>query len=342
MLTMDVFSSDAFSATSLIAVVERLGYVPTTLQSIPGLTVPEPVRTEHVWIEARSNAPALIQTTVRGAPPKQKGGDIRNARAFSTKRLALGSRISASELQNIRAFGSETELKQLQDETARRLMKIKQDFTLTKENWLLGMVQGVVTDADGTTIYNWLTEFGQSAPTEEAFNISNSADVGAIRGHCNNVRRTILRNLQGLGGSGVDIVGLCDDVFWDALVTAKEVRNTYLNWTAAADLRNGLGQVWSPFRFGDISFINYRGTDDNSTVAIPSGKCKFFPTGSGIFRYAMSPGESFEWVNTPGQEYYPMILPDRKRNAYADLEMYSYPLPVCVQPQALMSGRAGA
>lgn len=338
MLTMDVFNSDAFSGTSLIAMVERLGYVPTTLQTIPGLVVPEPVRTEHVWIEARSNSPALIQTTARGTAPKQKGGDLRDARAFNTKRLAMGSRITASELQNIRAFGSETELKQLQAETARRYLKIKQDFTLTKENWLLGMIQGVVKDADGTTIYNWLTEFGQSAPSEEAFAISSSADTGAIRGHCNNVRRTILRNLQGLGGPGVDIVGLADDTFWDALTGSKEVRNTYYNWQAAADLRNDVGAVWSPFRFGDINFINYRGTDDNSTVAIPSGKCKFFPIGAGIFRYAMSPGESMEWVNTPGQEFYPMVLPDRKRNQYADIELYSYPLPVCVQPKALMSG----
>lgn len=34
------------------------------------------------------------------------------------------------------------------------------------------------------------------------------------------------------------IVGLCDDSFYDQLVTHPEIRSTYLNWTA--DLRTGM------------------------------------------------------------------------------------------------------
>jgi hypothetical protein len=342
MLTMDVFRQDAFSAIEMTLAVDRYGYVPTTLQSIPGLIMPVPVRTEHVFIEARGNSPALIQTSPRGTPPKQKGGDNRDVRAFNTKRLALGSRITPSELQGIRAFGSESELKSLQIEVGRRQMKIKQDFALTKENWTLGMIQGVVTDADGSTIYNWATEFGQTAPAEVAFGFAN-ADDGGIRKTCNTIKRTMIRNLQGLGGEGVQILAACGDDFWDELTMSEEVRKTYLNWSAAVALRNDVGNVWSQiFRYGEIGFFNYRGTDDNSEVAIATDKAKFFPIGAGIFQWTLAPAESFEFVNTPGREMYSWVVLDKDRDMWADVECASYPLPVCVQPKALMSGRAGA
>ncbi|WPP05503.1 major capsid protein [Methylocella tundrae] len=342
MLTMDVFTQNAFSAIEMTMAVDRAGYVPTTLQSIPGLVTPVPVSTEHIFIEARANAPALIQTSPRGSAPSQKSGDIRDARPFKTRRLARASLITASELQGIRAFASQTELKTLQIEIGRRTMKIKQDFALTKENWLLGMVQGLVTDADGSTIYNWATEFGQTIPAEVGFDLANATlPEGSIRLKCAAIRRTMTKNLQGLGGMGFDIVALCGDQFYDQLTSNAEVLNTYKNWAAAADLRNDLGRAWSAFRYGDINFVNYRGTDDGA-IGISTDKAKIFPTGAGIFQWAMAPAETFEFVNTPGRDMYSWVVMDRDRNMWAALEYYSYPLPVCVQPQALASARAGA
>lgn len=338
MLTMDAFRGDAFSATSLTAAVDRMGYVPGVLEAIPGLFQPVPVRTEHIWIEERDNAPALIQTSPRGAAPGQKGGDIRKGRNFKTVRLALASRITASELQGIRAFGSETETKALQGEVGRRQMKIKQDHQLTKENLRLGCVQGVVKDADGSTIYDWATEFGQAIPTEIDWDLDNAAPAsGVLRKKCNDVRRVMLRALKGLGGSNVSIWALCGDAFWDDLTAHKEVRETFLNWTAAAALREG--NAWQSFPFGSINWLNYRGTDDGTTVGINTDKAKFFPVGAGIFQWAMSPGESFEFANTPGKDDYSMVVMDKDRDMFADVEVYSYPLPVCTMPSALHQGR---
>jgi len=341
MLTMDVFNSDMFSATSMTAAVDRYGYVPSYLQSIPGLIVPVPVSTEDIWIEARANAPALIQTSLRGEPPKQKGGDQRDARGFKTRRLALSSRITASQLQNIRGFGSTTELMSLQMEVGRRQFMLKQDMQLTKEFWTLGMIQGKVIDANGDVIYDWNAEFNQAQPDEIAFNFAN-AEEGDIVTSCNLVTRTMIRNLQGLGGNGVSIRAACGDQFWDQLTTADEVRDTYKAWQAAQDLRNEVSKPWSVFQYGGIGWFNYRGTDDNSTVAIPPSKAKFFPVNSGIFQWALAPSERFEFVNTPGLDAYSWIVRDIQRNMYADVEESTYPLAVCVQPKALMSGRSGA
>jgi len=338
MLTMDVFKSNAFSATSMTAAVDKVGYVPGLLGSIPGLVVPAPVRTTDIFIEDRGTEAALIQTDQRGAPPKARGGEQRKVRSFRTVRLAQSDTIHAHELQNIRAFGNETELQALQVEIARRQFLMRRDLELTRENLYLGMVQGLVKDADGSTIYDWAAEFGQTIPAEVDWDLDNASPAsGVVRTACNVATRSILRGLKGLGGNNVQIVGLAGDTFFDNLTAHSEVRQTYLNWQAAADLREG--NAFQQFSFGNITFINYRGTDDGTTVSVGTDKCKFFPVGAGIFQEALSPGESFEFVNTLGKPLYSMIVPDKDRNMWVKPEIYSYPLPVCTMPQALYRAR---
>jgi hypothetical protein len=192
-------------------------------------------------------------------------------------------------------------------------------------------------DADGTTkLFDWPTLLGQTIPVELDFDLDNATPgSGVLRKSCNKVKRSVLRGLKGLGGNQVSIVGLCGDNFWDDFTAHKEVRETFLQWSAAQDLRNQVGNVFSTFRFGELDFINYRSTDDESTVAIGTDKCKFFPRGAGIFQTAYAPAETFDFANTPGAPLYAWLVNDKDRNAWVDVEMYSYPLHVCTMPQAL-------
>jgi hypothetical protein len=344
MLSMDVFNQDIFSAISMSKAVDKLDYVPGLLGSIPGLFVPEPVRTDMIWIEERATGFVVLQTSPRGTAPHQTGGDKRKARAFRTVRVADASRITAAELQGIRAFGSDTELKQLGQEVNRRQFKMKQNFDLTWENLRMGAVTGVVKDADGSTIYDWAAEFGQAIPAEINFDLAAaSPGPGALKKKCNAVVRSITKGLKGVGVAQ-RVVAIVGDDFWDALTTHSEVEKTYANWEGATALRGDLSKPWAaPFRFGNIDFINYRSTDTDAPyfVGVAADRAKFFPVGAGIFRWAMSPGERFEHVNTLGQETYSAVVLDKDRNSWADIEMYGYPLPVCTMPQALASGRAG-
>lgn len=346
MLTMDVFRQDAFSATTMTAVVDKIGYIPSFLGDFPGLFTPMPVSTTQVFIEERSTSAALIQTSARGTPPSQTGNEKRTVRSFSTVRLAKQSRIMADQLQGIRQFGSTTELQSLQSEVARRQFRMKSDIALTMENLRLGAVQGLVKDADGSTIIDWAAALSQSIPAEVNFDLAtNSATTGAIRKKCTAAVRSIKRALQkGQMSDNVQIVGLCGDTFWDLLIANQEVRQTYLNTQAAADLRTDVG--FGQFSYGGVLFVNYRGTDDASTVGVNTDKCKFFPVtqvgATSIFQMAYAPAERFEFVNTPGQPFYSWIVPDDDRDMFADIEMYTYPLPVCVLPSALYQARDAA
>ena len=337
MATMDIFRQDAFSEPSLTAVGDKLGYVPGLLSGMPGLVVPDPVRTTAIFIEERETGPVVLPTSPRGAPPHQTGRERRAARAFSTVRIADSSTIYADEIQGVRAFGSETELKQVQEEVARRQLLMRNNMALTKEHMLLGVVQGLAIDKGGAVIYNWSTEFGQALPAEIDFDLDNAAPAeGVVRKKCTDVVRSVTRNLKGMGGVSVSVIGLCGDAFWDDLVAHPEIRETY-KYQEGAKLREQV--AWSELQFGGIRFINYRGTDDGTTVAVDTNKCRFFPLNAGIFRWAMSPAERMSFVNTPGQEFYSWIVPDRDRDMWVEVEMYSYPLPICVQPAALHRAR---
>lgn len=341
-ITMDVFRQDAFSAQNLTAGIDKEGYVPTMLGSIPGLFIPPPLgqpTSKWIFVEERHNEPAIIHTSPRGAEPTPGREDetSRKARAFQVPRLARARRLEAAQIAGIRAFGSLTEQQTMEMMVQRYQYLIQRDMSLTWENMRLGAVQGATLDADGSTIYNWSDEFEQSLPAETTWTLSNSADDGSIRTKCSQTRRAIVRALKGLGGTGVTIWGLASDSFWDALMASAEVRHTWQFAMQATVLQENA--AWQSFSYGGINFVNYRGTDDVSTVAVPDKKCKFFPAGAGIFQEVYAPAdERFEFVNTPGQQAYSWMVLDERRNSWADVEMNSYPLFMCTMPQALQKG----
>lgn len=104
-----------------------------------------------------------------------------------------------------------------------------------------------------------------------------------------------------------------------------------------------MGQAFGSFRYGNIDFINYRGTDDKSTVAINDDECQFFPVGApDAFKVGFSPAEFLPFVNTSGQDVYALIVIDKERQAWARPEVYSYPLFMCTRPGMLQRGKRKA
>lgn len=344
MATMDIFNSDAFSMQSLTGAFNRVPYQPGLLGSIPGLIDDAPVRTEIISIEERNGVLSIIPTTQRGAPLPQRTRELRNIRHFNTVRVAKQDRIHAHEIQSIRAFGSETELMQVQAEVLRRYdgpTGLRRDLEVTWENMRLGMIQGIVLDADGTTINNWFTEWSISQPSEVDFVLGTATTD--VRGKCSQVVRAMAK---AAGGSWIEgqtqVHALAGDTFYDKFVAHAMVRDTFLNWSAATDLRQGM--AYSAFTFGGITWHNYRGADNYDSGAsegiemlgVAPTKAKFFPVNApGVFKRALSPAETFDYVNTLGLPQYGMIVPDRDRNMWVDIEVYSYPLFICTRPGML-------
>lgn len=338
MASMDIFNNSAFSMTSLTGAVNKVGYKPQLLGSL-GIFEPMPVRTRTVFVDRRDNELRLIPSSPVGAPPKELVVDPRNAVPLKTTRLAEGFTLYAEEVQGIRAFGSETEFQQVQTEYLRRMASVRDDMDLTHEFHRLGALQGLLLDADGTTvIYDYFDEFGVTEPAAIDFNLDAASPApGAIRLKTAEVIRSMRRSAGGSFTPGTTIHALVGDAFYDALITSAEVEKTYLNWQAAADLRQD--RSFQAFTYGGITWHNYQGTDDNSTVAIDPDEAKFFPVGAkDVFKKAMAPAEFGPYVNTLGQDTYAMNIVDRDRQAWTRGELYSYPLYFCQRPDVLRKG----
>lgn len=334
MASMDVFKADAFSMTGMLAAIQNVDHKPQFLGSL-NLFSSEPQRTSTVQIESQDGVLRLIPTTPLGAPPVQQTRDKRAVRNFNTVRIAKGDTLQAAEIQGIRAFGSESELQQVQAEVARRLQKLHDDLELTWEHHRLGAVQGIVLDADGGTLVNYFTEFGVAQPTEVDFNFT-TLTAGAVRPKIESeIVRPLIRAAKGAFVTGSRIQAIVGDAFWDAFINHAEVRTSYLNWTAAAELRQGT--AFGSFHFAGVDWQNYRGTDDGTTVAVATDEAKFFPVNApGVFQVAWGPGEFLDVANQPGVPVRPLTLPDPTgRNAYVTIEIYSYPLYVCTRPLTL-------
>jgi hypothetical protein len=352
-VSLDVFNTDPFKTIQLTQAVEKVPFLP---QGIGGLGIFEddPIYVETAVVEERDGLLALIPFSERGTDGLQRTTELRKARAFKVPRLRHEDTVYARELANIREFGTESVLMQVMTEVARRFAGpagLLRNIEYTWEYQRLAAIQGLLLDSDGSTLYNWFTEFGVTQPTEIAFNLSANVE-GALRPLANSVVRGMARAAKGGFLQSTEIYAACGDDFWDAFTTHQDVTRTYYNWQAAQELRTGAAFDTKTFEPAQLSFqamyfagiywFNYRGSDDASTIAIAHDKVKFFPRGApGIFRRVLSPGESIDWVNTLGRPYYARIIPDVQRNEWAKPEVSSYPLHICTRPAVLYSGRQG-
>lgn len=339
MLDIDVLNDQAFNVPSLTTTLEDVPYEPSFLDSL-GLFSDVPLYDDIVRVEKRGTTLSLVPTSPRGAPVPQKVLSPRTMRAFQTVRIANGDRVKASELFRVRAFGSATELQTLGAELIRRLDILRRDNNITHEYHRLGAIQGLLLDSDGTTVIeDYFADFGVSQATEIDFNLDANPGTGAIYSTLTTIKRTMQDALGGLWTPGARVIGLAGNGFFDALTTADEVRKTYLNQIAARELQVGLAEPYSYFDYNNVRIYNYHGMP-SGPLSIPTDKCKFIPVGvPGVFQRALSPGERMQDLGTLGRPQFAMQVPDRDRDMWVDLEIYSYPLYLCTRPDLLLRGR---
>lgn len=120
MASLNIFNRDMFSTISLTQAVERAPCNPGMLGSM-GIFTPEPIRTTTLAVESRQGKLTLIPFSERGEAGSQRTTERRQGFYFKLPRLLTEDTITANELQDIRAFGTETELMQVEAEVARRV-----------------------------------------------------------------------------------------------------------------------------------------------------------------------------------------------------------------------------
>lgn len=338
MSVFDVFNSDPFSLVSLTDAINKVPFIPGYLGQL-GIFEEVAVSTTSVMIEERDGILYLVENRPRGASPQQNQTGKRKARSLVLTHLPVSDRIMADEIQGVREFGSNDQAKAILNVTNNRLATMSNSLDATLEHLRIGAIKGTILDSDGSTeIYNLFTEFGVSQETEVDFDLDNASPAsGVVRKKCAGIIRTIAGNLGAVPFTGVE--ALCGNAFFDDLIAHEEVRQTYLNQIAAAELRGGYiqgGQAYGRVHYGGITFTNYRGKV-GSIDYIHTDKAHFFPVGvPGLFKTYFGPANYIETVNTLGLPKYAKVSPDPQFQKWVDIEAQSNPLPICTRPKALM------
>ncbi len=338
---LDVFRSDAFSTVSLTAAINKLPYVPSRLGEM-GLFVKKGIANTTAVVDEQLGRLMLVQTASRGTMPNAYGGKRRQAKAFLVPHLPLNSAVMAEDVQNIRAFGSEAELETVVNKVNDKLAEMKQNLETTKEWHRIGAIQGIILDADGTTvIYNLFTEFSltqKNYTIDFSYGTSGSTDVVSSNTSVKQVAAQVKRYMQDkLGATPFqEIHALVGSQAYDGLITCHEVQSAYNRYMEGQFLRDQQARTVGGFPYAGVVFEEYRGWL-GSTPFLPVGQFNFFPVGvPDLFQEIMAPADFIEAVNTVGQEYYAKqeIM---KFDVGVELHTQTNPLMICNRPQVLVS-----
>ena len=333
MSTADVFTGDAFSLRTLTAAVNAIPYAPGRVSEM-GIFEERGIDTNRVSIERLAETVSMVSTSQRGAPPVQNDSTLRTMYDLNTSRIALSDTIMADELIGVRAFGSETAMKSLQDEVNNRNALMMKRIAATIEYQRFTALQGVTKDADGNTLVNSATAFGISAAGEATID-TNASTNGDIRTDVSGVIRTIE---DGLGGRPYsELMAFVDAAFFDNLIASAEVRESYLHQEGAR-LRDRTARR-SVF-FGGITFEEYRPLAGANPLG--TGKGIAFPVGSGIFQSRFGPSDHNDQVGTMGVPFVARTFPDVMGDRFQQLEVQSNGLHVCVDPACVVPLDDGA
>lgn len=340
---LDIFQQDAFSVTTLTDAMREVRYVPGYISRL-NLFTARSIPTTSVAIEKDKDGQiSIVPASARGGPGDTVGRARRTLRTLTVPHFQRDDAIYADEVQNARAFGEEAAVETLIGSIAERAADHRQSFALTEEYHRLAVVtQGKLLDKDGSVLYNYFTEMGETQATEVDWDLDNPNPAdGVLRQKSADLMRAMGATLGGLPFNG--ILGIAGDAFYDKLIQHKEIRETYKGYEAAATLRTGFlnaenpqNGVWGEFPAFNIIWANYRG---GFNVGVDSDKVRFVPLGvPGLFRTAYAPADYIETVNRPGQALYAKQweMPNGKG---VNMEFQTNVLHYCTRPRVLMSGR---
>lgn len=289
------FESDDFSVLSMTEAINTLDIVPSKIGSM-NLFKGGGITTTTVGVEQFNNELKLIETQPRGTMPEAKRSQKRNLRAIAVPHLPLNDAVMAESIQNVREFGSESNLEAVQATVNAKLAAMKQDHELTHEYHRIGALQGTIKDADGTsTVVDLFTEFGVSRITVNW----DTTSITGLKEACISLRRNIESELNLVPYSKIRV--MCGEDFWDQLMTRAEVRDAFERYNNNEMARNSNDDA---FEYSKIMFEEMRGMV-GATPMQPTAEGSAYPiTNANIYRRAWAPAPFMETVNTVGKEYY--------------------------------------
>ena len=335
MATLDIFNNDAFSVSQLTQTIVDIPRVPTQLGD-EGLFSEYGISKTTMMIERKGSGLKLVPTAPRGGVGATVGREQRKLIPIAAVHLPQRDTIMADEVQNVRAFGSETETEGVQRLVTNQMTLLKNNLDLTLEHMRIGALKGKVLDADGVSeIWDLYQIFGMQQ-VNLPFNINSASSTVDLKAKCIELKRMVQRALGGKAFRRVRVK--CSELWFDKFVGHDKMAKAWESWNNGAFARQD--QTAGDFEFAGVVFQIYAGgvTDGNgnSVDFIAPGEAYAYPEGvPNMFQTAYAPADYMETVNTMGSPYYAK----QERMAFDKgvmLETQSNPIMLNTLPEAVI------
>lgn len=287
-----------------------------------------PLTSKAMPVEFYEETSILVPTTEWGGVAPKNSTGKRTAKTWTIPYMPLEDNVLASDLIGVRAFGSMTETETVGNTVLNRLQQMKNKVDQTLAYRRCKAKQGIILDADGSVLVNYLTDFGVQ---EQVVDFELGTATTNVLAKCQDV---IDKIEDGLGQEIYNSIEVeVDRAFYDALTSHKNVKEVFLGWSAAQD-KLGKSNT-SGFTFGDLTFIvNRQKVGDTPLVDSNTGHA--YPVGTqDVFITGLAPADFMETVNTLALPFYAKQEP-QKYDRGMDLLVQSNQLPACLKPKALV------
>lgn len=331
MPALDLFKGSAFSTQ---AMTDAINIIPTQygLVNELGIFKEKGVANTSVSIERKNGTLNILEATERGGPGTQNISGKREMISIDIPNFTHNESIKASDVQNVRKFGTEDQLESVQDAVNDKLAEMKAKHEITLEYMRCGALQGKIYDGKGNLLADLFNRLGVQ---QNSKSFKTSVDDTAIPTALRDVKRIIEKNLKGEVMNGV--LCLCSGEFFEALVNHVSIKEAYNAYQGKTPLRDDLR---FDFEFNGIKFVEYEGSasgaSGNVLRFVPDREAIFLPLGTrNVFETVFAPADYVEAVNTIGLPYYAkQKLQDFDKGV--DVQTQSNPLPICKRPDLLV------
>lgn len=330
MATLDIFNNDAFQVSQLTQTIVDIPRVPTQLGD-EGLFSESGISTTSMMIERTGSKLTLVPTAPRGGVGQAVGRDRRKLIPIAAAHLPQRDTILADEVQNVRAFGSETEVDSVTRVVARQLAALKANLDLTLEYHRIGALKGLVLDSDGVdVIYDLYQLFGMQQKVI-GFNINTPGSASDPKQNSINVKRAIKKALGGRSFTRVRVKA--SESWFDKYVGHDKMAAAWERWNNGQFARED--QTQGDFEFAGVVYQIYSGGTSDGDFIEPDTAYAYPEGVPGMFQTVYAPADYTETVNTIGLPYY--AKQERLRfDKGVEIETQSNPITFNALPEAVI------
>lgn len=326
----DPFGTAAYNLASLTAAINVIPNSYGRYQAL-GIFPEKGVRTTTVVVEHKNNVLNLLPFVARGGPASRGEVGKRDLRSFIIPHIPHDDVVLPEEVQDIRGFGSESDLDALQSLMADKLMTMSNKHDITREWLLASCLRGQVRGADNAVVLDLFAAFGI---TQTSFAMTFATADGP-RKKASDILRHMQDNLKGEVMSSVRV--FCSPGFWDELIKSADVKAAWDRWQDGEWKRQN---PLAAFPLWGLDWEEYRGTASDAAgtarVFIPANEAIAIPMGTqSTFQLVYGPADFNETVNTVGRRMYAKQKQKDFERGW-DLHTQSNPLPLCFRPALLV------